>query len=255
MNLLRAQSLSLTLSGMDVLHDVSLDLAPGEIVALIGPNGCGKTSLLRAVLGHVPVRGDVSWEDKPLRKWSPRELARCVAYMPQNPTWDPNDRVNEVLRLGRWARQPMLGLETTTDDDIIASLAAQLDLTTLLDRRMDALSGGQRQRVFLGRCLAQQPRALVLDEPATFLDLRHQVELYELLTRLKTESHLAVLMACHDLNLAAMHADRAIVLKHGKTLASGAVNDVMTEPIMSEAFDLPMKRIEIAGRVQLLAVG
>src|SRR5690606_23969259 len=122
----------------------------------------------------------------------------------------------------------------------------------LLDRPLDTLSGGQRQRVFLGRCLVQQPRALLLDEPATFLDLRHQVDLYRLLRRLARDRQIGVIMASHDLNLAATHADRALVLKSGRVLASGATRDVMTEATMSAAFDLPMKRIEHEGTIQLI---
>jgi ABC-type cobalamin/Fe3+-siderophores transport system ATPase subunit len=161
----------------------------------------------------------------------------------------------EVLRLGRSPHQGLLGVERESDEQIIRQIADDLELTDLLDRSIDTLSGGQRQRVFLGRCLAQAPRAILLDEPATFLDLRHQVELYRLLRRLTESRGLAVIMASHDLNLAATHADRALVLKEGCVLASGAIDEVMTESIMSKAFDLDMKRVEVEGMVQIVAVG
>jgi iron complex transport system ATP-binding protein len=255
MNLLAASQLHVRLGGNDILSDVAIDLRPGEIVTLIGPNGSGKTTLLRAVLGHVRTSGSVTWLEKSLGKWSSRELARQVAYMPQSPTFEPGDRVIEVLRLGRSPHLGLLGLEVEADQKLINSIAQDLELSDLLDRRIETLSGGQRQRVFLGRCLAQSPRAILLDEPATFLDLRHQVELYRLLQRLSLQKQIGVIMASHDLNLAATHADRAVVLKDGKVVASGAIDDVMTETIMSEAFDLKMRRIEVDGIVQLVAIG
>lgn len=255
MSLLRAAAISVAFSPRTVLNDVSLTLAPGEILTLIGPNGSGKTTLLRALLGHVKGSGEVTWKDRQLADWPAPELARLVAYMPQSPVYEPGDRVVEVLRLGRWPHQGLLGVERESDEQIIRLIASDLELSDLLDRPVETLSGGQRQRVFLGRCLAQSPQAILLDEPATFLDLRHQVELYRLLRRLTESRGLGVIMASHDLNLAATHADRALVLKEGRVLASGAIDDVMTESIMSDAFDLKMKRIEVEGVVQIVAVG
>jgi len=255
MRLLQANNLDVTLGKHTVLTDVSVTLDAGELVTLIGPNGSGKTTLLRAVLGHVRAGGSVKWLDRDLKKWRSRELARHIAYMPQTPVYEPGDRVIEVLRLGRSPHQGLLGVESTGDEATVANVAAELELTDLLDRRVETLSGGQRQRVFLGRCLVQTPQAILLDEPATFLDLRHQVELYRLLRRLAEQKQIGVIMASHDLNLAATHADRAVVLKEGRVVASGAIDDVMTEPIMSEAFDLRMKRIEVDGVVQIVAIG
>ncbi len=253
--LLAAQHLSVQFAARKVLDDVSLSLEAGQIVTLLGPNGSGKTTLLRAILGQVKFIGSVEWDGRDLSSWYARDLARRVAYMPQSPVYEPGDRVVEVLRLGRSPHQGWLGVESAADEQVIADIAADLELGDLLDRPMDTLSGGQRQRVFLGRCLAQSPSAILLDEPATFLDLRHQVELYRLLHRLTRTQQIGVVMASHDLNLAATHADRAVVLKDGKVVASGPIDDVMTEPIISHAFDLRMKRIEVDGVVQLVAVG
>lgn len=255
MSLLHAADISVAFAARTVLADVSLELRTGQILTLIGPNGSGKTTLLRALLGHVKHSGQVAWNGRPISKWSARDLARLVAYMPQSPVYEPGDRVVEVLRLGRWPHQGLLGVERESDEQIIRQIASDLELVDLLDRPVDTLSGGQRQRVFVGRCLAQSPQAILLDEPATFLDLRHQVELYRLLRRLTESRGLGVIMASHDLNLAATHADRALVLKEGRVLASGAIDDVMTESIMSEAFDLKMKRVEVEGVVQIVAIG
>ncbi|MBC7785097.1 MAG: ABC transporter ATP-binding protein, partial [Burkholderiales bacterium] len=187
--LLQANALSVTLGGKPVLRDIALTLAPGEILTFIGPNGSGKTTLLRALLGQIRFSGSVLWFDRPLDQWKLRDLARQVAYMPQTPSCDPGDTVIDVLRLGRTPHQGFLGMDTDADEAVITEIANSLELDQLLEREMDTLSGGQRQRVFLGRCLAQSPQALLLDEPATFLDLRHQVELYRLLRRLAAERH------------------------------------------------------------------
>lgn len=255
--LLEATSLHVTLGDQPVLSDVSVTLDPGEVVALIGPNGSGKTTLLRALLGQASVQRigsdvGVRWNGIDLGSWKQRDLARLIAYMPQNPTYEPGDRVGDVLRLGRTPHQGLLGLETDRDEKVVRAVALDLELTDLLDRPLDTLSGGQRQRVFLGRCLVQEPKAVLLDEPATFLDLRHQVELYRLLRRLATEQQLAVIMASHDLNLAATHADRILVLKQGRLLTSGPTSEVMTEAVMTTAFDLPMKRLDIDGRITIV---
>ncbi|HEX8323363.1 MAG TPA: ABC transporter ATP-binding protein [Tepidisphaeraceae bacterium] len=241
--ILSASAVSVALSGREALTGVGLDLTPGRMTVLIGPNGSGKTTLLRALLGHVPAAGDILWLGRPLSEWSSRELGRLVAYLPQTPTFEPGDRVLDVLRLGRMPHGGWLGLDHAADDAIIDTVAADLSLRDLLDRRVETLSGGQRQRVFLGRALAQQPKAVLLDEPATYLDLRHQVDLYTLLGQQTRTRGLAVLMASHDVNLSLVHADEAIILKAGRVVAQGEVDRVMTEATLSNTFDVPIRRV------------
>jgi iron complex transport system ATP-binding protein len=252
---LEARNLTARFGDRVVLQDAALTLRESEVVTLIGPNGSGKSTLLRAVLGMIPSVGEVRWWDAALASCGPRRLAAAVAYMPQHPAFEPGDRVIDVLRLGRSPHQSWLGIERDEDERVVQDVAARLDLRDLLGRGIETLSGGQRQRVFLGRCLAQQPRALLLDEPATFLDLRHQVELYKLLRTLASERQIAVLMASHDLNLAATHADRAVVLKAGRVIAHGVVSESMSEAVLTEAFDVPMRRIDVDGRAVLVPLG
>jgi len=238
-----ASSLTVTLGGRAVVSDVSLALSRGEMVALIGPNGSGKTTLLRAILGHVHSAGSIAWNGRPLSQWRSRDLAKVVAYLPQVPSFEPGDRVVDVLRLGRSPHRSMLGLETERDDVVVNEVAIELDLIDLLNRPLETLSGGQRQRVFLGRALTQEPNALALDEPATYLDMRHQVDLYSLLVRLKRDQQLGILIAAHDLNLVALHCDRAVVLKDGRIVASGPIEESMSEQTLQDAFGVRMKRV------------
>lgn len=233
-----------------VLRGVSTSLAAGEIVTLIGPNGSGKSTLIRALLGQLHSSGAIAWDGRLLSEWRRRDLARFVAYLPQSPAFEPEQTVADVLRLGRAPYWGAFGIESRRDSEVVAEVATMLHLDELLARRVDQLSGGQRQRVFVGRCLVQEPRAMLLDEPGTFLDLRHQVELLQLLKRLTRERGVGVLLASHDLNVAASLSDRLILLHDGAVAAAGAPADVLDPDLLERVYGLPMDRIDRgAGRV------
>ena len=248
MNLLDAIDVRFAYGDNPVLRGVTLSLGAGEVVALLGPNGSGKSTLLRALLGQSPLEGGaVRWDGQPVEAWPRRELARRVAYLPQSPTAQDEHRVIDVLRLGRAPYWGAFGLESARDAEVVREVARTLDLTDLLGRPMDELSGGQRQRVFVGRCLAQEPAALLLDEPTTFLDLRHQVELLRLLRRLAKDRSVAVLMASHDLNLAAALSDRVLLLENGTVAAHGPPESVLQPDVLSRVYGLPMERATAPG--------
>lgn len=243
-SLLHASDVHFAYGDRAVLRGIDVTLAPGEVVALLGPNGSGKSTFLRVLLGQLrSTAGTVQWDGRPVAAWPRRELARRIAYLPQSPTADGEHLVSDVLRLGRAPYWGAFGLETSRDAQVVHDVAEMLHLSDLLDRPMDHLSGGQRQRVFLGRCLAQEPGALLLDEPTTFLDLRHQVELLQRLRQLARERSVAVLMASHDLNLAAALADRVVLLDGGAVAAQGAPADVLHPQVLSRVYGLPMQRV------------
>jgi ABC-type cobalamin/Fe3+-siderophores transport system ATPase subunit len=244
--LLHAQSVTFSYprSTNAVLGEIALSLAAGEVVALIGPNGSGKSTLLRCLLGQLPSTGTVQWDGRAVSTWRRRELARYVAYLPQAPAHEPGQTVAEVLRLGRAPYWGAFGLETAADMAAVREVAGVLALDDLLGRPLDELSGGQRQRVFVGRCLAQGPKALLLDEPNTFLDLRHQVELCQLLRKLADEKQIGILMASHDLNLAAAWADRLVLLDNGAVAAAGPAATVLDPALLGRVYGLPMRRID-----------
>ena len=247
MNLLEAANISFSYDDRPVLRDVSVTLGSGEIVALLGPNGAGKSTLLRVLLGQLESDGQILWEGRPVRDWPRRQLSRRVAYLAQSPTIEPEQKVGEVLATGRAPYWGAFGLESAHDVRVVQDVGRQLDLTDLMTRPMAELSGGQRQRVFLGRCLVQQPAALLLDEPNTFLDLRYQVELSRRLKSLAKEQQLGVLMASHDLNLAAMVADRLILLRDGAVVAQGPPDSVLTAETVSAVYGINMRRIDPPG--------
>jgi iron complex transport system ATP-binding protein len=214
---------------------------------LLGPNGSGKSTLIKLLMGHLRGLGEVAWERKPLRQWPRRALARRVAYLPQAPLFDAEQTVSDAVRLGRAPYWGAFGLETSRDAAVVQQVSKTLSLDELMDRRMDELSGGQRQRVFIGRCLAQEPAAMLLDEPSTFLDLRHQVELLRTLQTLAREKQIGVLMASHDLNLAGAFADRLLVLHNGSVVADGTPTRVLEPGLLGRVYGVGMKRVDGGG--------
>ncbi len=245
--LLSASHLDVSYGRHAALADVSFAIAAGEVVALLGPNGSGKSTLLRTLLRQLPSSGSIEWHGRPLAQWPMPELARKVAYLAQLPAWESGQTVGETLRLGRAPYLRAFGVESKHDMKVIADITSRLGLDKLVHRPLESLSGGQRQRVFVARCLIQEPEALLLDEPSTHLDLKHQVELGELLRSLSREQGLAVLMASHDLNLAGAFADRLLLLHDGKLVADGAPAQVLHPTVLEPVYGVALMRIETPG--------
>lgn len=246
-DLLTASQLRFAYGERPVLRDVSVHLRGGEVVALIGPNGSGKSTLIKVLLGTLRGTGSIEWSGKRMHLWRRRELARQVAYLAQSPGFEPEQPVADVLRLGRAAYWGAFGIESASDVRRVREVAERLDLADVLDRPMVELSGGQRQRVFVGRCLVQGPRAMLLDEPNTFLDLRHQIDLGRLIRDLAKRDGIGVLMASHDLNLAATFADRLVLLSAGAIVADGAPAAVLAPDLLRQVYGLEMRRVEQPG--------
>jgi ABC-type cobalamin/Fe3+-siderophores transport system ATPase subunit len=243
--ILLAKNLSFSYSpDKPTLHDISLSLEPGQILAILGPNGSGKSTLIKVLLGHLRATGSIQWQNRNLHDWSRKKLARQIAYLPQSPTYDPAHSVRDHLRLGRAPYWQILGLESEHDIDVIQKTAKLLDLTDLLPRSIQKLSGGQRQRVFLARCLIQEPRVLLLDEPNTHLDLYHQVDLLKLLRQLTREQQLAAILASHDINLSSAFADQLILLNNGVIAASGTPYKVLWPETLAPIYKLPVLRLD-----------
>jgi iron complex transport system ATP-binding protein len=215
------------------------------LVALLGPNGSGKSTLIKLLLGNLHAgSGTIEWEGKALRSWPRRELARTIAYLPQSPLWEPGQCVVDVIRTGRAPYWGAFGIESPRDAQIVEETARTLELTDLLNRDLDELSGGQRQRVFLARCLAQEPRAMLLDEPSTFLDLKHQVELLRMLRTFARERSLGILMASHDLNLSSAHADRIAVLSEGAVVVDAPPAQAMDAAALGRVYGVSLQAVQ-----------
>jgi iron complex transport system ATP-binding protein len=222
------------------LDGVSCRVGASELVAVAGPNGSGKTTLVRALSGLVqPERGTVRVQGRTLAEWGRAELARVLGVVPQREEIAFPLRVDEAVMLGRYARLGPLAAPGDADRAAVRSALERCDAGPLAARSIDALSGGEWQRVRLARALAQEPAVLVLDEPTASLDVRHEMELLELIRRL-VDQGLAGLVITHELNLAARYADRILLLSEGRVVAEGSPRDVLTEPTLSRVFEWPV---------------
>jgi iron complex transport system ATP-binding protein len=227
-----------------VLEHVSLEVAPGEVAALIGPNGAGKSTLVRAVSGLVPITsGSVRINSTDLLKLPPMQRARHVAVVPQSVNMPPAFSAWETVLLGRTPYLGFLGQTSAADETAARSALERVDALPLAERRVGELSGGEQQRVLLARALAQGTPILLLDEPTSNLDLHYQVGFMELVRSLAGSERLAVLVALHDLNLAASFADRITLLVDGRVRAAGTPREVLTPALISEAYHLPVEVI------------
>ena len=211
---IRIENISFGYRKENVINNLGLTFEPGKFTAIIGPNGSGKSTLLKCINGILKTReGTILFDDKPQNQYSKKELARIMAYVPQQEQQVFSSTVYETILLGR---KPYIGWAPVKRDyDVVNKILKQLDLEDITLEYIDELSGGQRQRVFIGRALAQQPQVLLLDEPTANLDLKHQLEVLNLLKKLSTQN-ITIILAIHDLNLAAKYCDQLIMLNNGE---------------------------------------
>lgn len=236
---LRVSHLSWSAGGQEILKDVSACFRGPGVFGILGPNGCGKTSLLRHIGRELPSRGAVFLDGRDAASFSRREFARRLAVLPQRLSdADGGLAVEEIVRLGRYPRLGMLKPYDAGDEAAVRRALAETGLLGLSGRRLSTLSGGEAQRVMIAKCLAQEPEAIVLDEPANHLDIRYRLELMGLLKRFPG----LVILTIHDLNLAADYCDRLFVMKDGRILGEGSVQEVMEQKLLEAAFEVPFSR-------------
>lgn len=239
--MLDIHSLSVAYGDRLVLDQVSLQVRPGEVFGLLGPNGAGKSTLIRSVSGVLkPQSGQVSIAGKDLSALDPRQRARCLSVVPQARHLPGAFTVYQTVLLGRTPHLDWLGRTSPADHARVMAALDQTRLTDLAERPVGQLSGGEQQRVLLARALVQDTSVLLMDEPTTHLDLQHQSALLNLTRKLAAEKGIAVLMALHDLNLAALYTHRAALLHGGRVFASGAPEVVLTEANLAAVYNIPV---------------
>ncbi len=237
----------------DALHDVSLDVRAGEFHAVLGPNGSGKTTLVRVALGLVaPAAGSVDLAGRRAADWPRRALARVVGVVAQREDNLFPQQVRETVLLGRYPHLSMWGAERPADRAAVTRALERCDALGLADRWIWTLSGGEYQRVRLARALAQEPSLLVLDEPTASLDLRHEMEMFELVRTLVDRHGLAAVMITHHVNLAARFADRVLLLADGRSAAQGAPAAVLTRDTVERVFAWPVAIAPFDNRPQMI---
>ncbi|WP_240529588.1 ABC transporter ATP-binding protein [Streptomyces mangrovisoli] len=236
---LEARGVSLGYDGRTVLDGLDLSIGAGTVTTLVGANGCGKSTLLKA-FGRLltPSSGSVLLEGRPVGQLRSRAVARRLAILPQNPVAPAGTSVRDLVMRGRNPHQSWARPWTPGDDAVVERVLADTGLAEVADRAVTELSGGQRQRAWIALVLAQEAPTLLLDEPTTFLDLAHQLDVLRLVRRVNRTSGTTVVMVLHDLGLAARYSDRLVVIGEGGVLADGDPADVLEPTMLERAFGL-----------------
>jgi iron complex transport system ATP-binding protein len=242
--MLKIQNLSVSYGSRRILYNISLDVQSGEVLALIGPNGAGKSTLIRAASGVLPYTGTVRTNGDDFSSLSTLQRAKFIATVPQAVSLPPAYTVWETVLLGRTPYLGFLGQPSEKDEEIARQSLARVSALPFAERRVGELSGGEAQRILLARALCQSTPILLLDEPTAHLDLQYQVGLLELVSELAHKDNLAVLVALHDLNLAAHYADRIALMVAGNIKAIGKPKDVIQPELIQEAYCLPVKVVQ-----------
>ena len=237
-----AENITWKVGQKTIVNNVSLSVANGETVGLLGPNGCGKSSLLRILAGlRHPNSGAVTLDGQNIARIAKKQLARRVAFVEQHGMTEANMRVVDVVKLGRIPHHSPFSNWSTQDDDTVTAALQRVDMLSKSEQGWQSLSGGERQRVHIARALAQSPTEILLDEPTNHLDIHHQIQLMKLVSELPVTS----IVAIHDLNHASMFCDALIVMQEGQIVTAGRPHEILTESLLWDVFRVETK-IEIS---------
>ncbi len=257
-NTLSAQDLVLSYGERVVVDGLSVTLPAGRITIIVGANACGKSTLLRGLSRLLkPAGGLVLLGGRDIHSRPAREVARTLGLLPQTPVAPDGITVADLVGRGRYPHQGWFRQWTPQDDDAVAAALEATGTLDLAERNVDELSGGQRQRVWIAMALAQETGILLLDEPTTFLDVTHQIEVLDLITDLNRRAGTTVAIVLHDLNLAARYADHLIAMKSGAIAAQGAPGDIVTEELVRDVFGLESRVIPdpVSGTPMVVPLG
>ena len=255
---LRAERLELGYDDTAVVHGLDLTLATGRVSVIVGANASGKSTVLRGLARLLkPREGRVVLDGDDLNRLPAKQVATVLGLLPQQPIAPDGITVGELVARGRYPHQGWFRQWSSQDDRLVAEALAATDTLDLAHRRVEDLSGGQRQRVWIAMVLAQDPELLLLDEPTTFLDVTHQIEVLDLLAGLNRSRGTTIAMVLHDLNLAARYADELIVMRSGRIVAQGPPAEVLTEHLVGEAFNLTARIVPdpVSGSPMVVPVG
>ena len=238
---IRTKNLTFAYKDDPVLQEVSLSVMKSEMVGILGPNGSGKTTLLKIFSAVLTGHGAVELNGKNIETYGKRELSRLFAMVPQESQTLFPYTVAEIVLMGRASYHSPIALEGEKDLKVARASMELTDCLSFADRYLHELSGGEKQRVIIARALTQEPEILLLDEPSAFLDLKHQVQVFELMRRLNRQRGLTIIAALHDLNLAALFFPRLILLRDGRIYRDGSPKEVLTEDTITEIYGIKVR--------------
>lgn len=231
-----------------LIHKIDLALVPGKVTGLLGPNGAGKSTLLRVLARQQPLSsGELMLDELPYASFTSRRFSRRIAYLPQSIPASPGMTVDELACLGRFPWHGPLGKFTPRDRAAVDDALAITGMSGFAERITDSLSGGERQRCWIAMLLAQEAAVLLLDEPVSALDARHQIETMELIGQIARSKNVSILVTLHDVNLAARYCDRVVALKSGRTVWEGPAEAFMDAGILEGVYDTPMSVLDAPG--------
>ena len=240
---LQARNLSVGYGGANIITDLNVSIPTGEFTVIVGPNACGKSTLLRSLARVLPAQGTVLLQGEDIHSMGTKEIARIMGLLPQSPTAPDGIVVYDLISRGRYPHQGILGRWTHEDEVAVERAMAKARVSGLRDKRIDELSGGQRQRVWLAMVLAQDTPVVLLDEPTTYLDITHQVEVLNLARDLQQQG-VTVVAVLHELTLAFRYATNRVVMKQGTIVAEGQVTEVVTESLLKEVYALDCRLVD-----------
>ncbi|MGL5650845.1 MAG: ABC transporter ATP-binding protein [Paraclostridium sp.] len=245
MNSIITKDLNISYGNIDIVKNLNLNIPKGKITTIIGANGCGKSTILKTI-GRIinPKSGSIYINGKNLHEENPTDIAKEMAVLPQNPQAPNGLTVEELISYGRFPHQKGFGKMNKEDKDIVSWAMEVTKISEFRDRNIDDLSGGQRQRAWIAMALAQETDILLLDEPTTYLDLAHQLEILQLLDELNKNEKRTIVMVIHELNNASRFADHMIGIKKGKIVCEGEAHDVMTKENLKEIFNIDAEIVE-----------
>ncbi|WP_342554383.1 ABC transporter ATP-binding protein [Paenibacillus sp. FSL R7-0652] len=239
MSILEAKELTISYGADPIIENLNLTIPKGEITVLIGSNGCGKSTLLRTMARLLkPSSGTVLLDGEEIAKLPTKEISRRMSILPQGPTAPEGLTVNQLVRQGRYPHQTWLKQWSREDERMVKMALESTHLTALADRPVDALSGGQRQRAWIAMTLAQGTETLLLDEPTTYLDMTHQIDILDLLFELNEQEGRTIVMVLHDLNLACRYAHHIVAVHNRSIYAEGKPEDIITRDLVRSVFQM-----------------
>lgn len=239
MNILNVKNVNVQYGEKQVLKDINLKISSGKIISIIGPNGCGKTTLLRVISKNLkPNKGQVLLNEKDVYNIKNKELARTMAILSQSNGCPEDISIKELVSYGRYAHKKLFLGFTSEDEKIVNWAINRTGLHNIQNRKVNTLSGGERQRAWIAMAIAQKPSILILDEPTTYLDISYQLELLDLIKSLNKQENITIVMVLHDINQASRYSDELVIIKNGELYEIGTPNNVISDVMLKEVFRL-----------------
>lgn len=239
MKILELKNISFAYGSKDVLKDISLDIEEGDFISIIGPNGSGKSTLIKIMNNiYQPKTGEVILRDKIISSYKIKDIAKEISLVPQEVDINYDFTVEDIVAMGRYSHLKALENESDEDYKIIEEAMTLTNVYNLKDRKVTEISGGEKQRTMIAKAIAQDSNIILLDEPTSSLDMNHQIEIMDFLTKLNKEKKLTVITVLHDINLASRYSNKLILIKDGRVIDRGSPAEVVTEENMRDAYNL-----------------